>query len=184
IRDAFLLLAVVIRSERKAGLLRRFDKAMGQGQDRAVILDDQRSALAAVSRIAIAAIRLGFAEERQYLVIAPAAAAHLRPIVVIGRITADIQHAVDRAGAPEGLAARPLQLAASRTGLAFAEEVPVDLSIVEDAQNAGGDMDPNVAVGRPGFEQHNLRSVFGEPARHDAAGRAGADNDVIRDHYP
>src|SRR5207248_10384150 len=97
-----------------------------------------RAAVAAACRIAIAAIRLGFAEERQHLVIAPAAAPHLRPIVVIGRIAADIQHAIDRAGAPEGLAARPLQLAASRTGLAFAEEVPVDLSIVENAQNTGG----------------------------------------------
>src|SRR6185437_6465020 len=83
IRDALLLLAVVVGSEREARLLRRFDKAVGQRQDRAVILDDQRTALAAVGRIAIAAIRLGFAEERQYLVVAPAAAAHLRPIVVI-----------------------------------------------------------------------------------------------------
>src|SRR5207302_8099710 len=121
-----------------------FDKAMSQGQDRPVILDDQRAALAAVCRIAIAAIRFGSAEERQHLVIAPAAASHLRPSVVIGRIAATIEHAVDRAGASEGLAARPLQLAAGRSGLGFAEEVPVDLAVIENAQNAGGDMDPDV----------------------------------------
>src|ERR1051326_7141262 len=182
IRDAFLLLAVVVGGEREASLLRRFDKAMSQGQDRAVILDDQRTALAAVGRITIAAIRLGFTEERQHLVIAPAAAAHLRPIVVIGRIAADIEHAVNRAGAPEGFAARPLQLAAGRAGLAFTEEVPVDLGVVEDAQHAGRHMDPDVAVGRASFEQHTPRPILGEPARAHPAGRAGPDNNVIRVH--
>src|SRR5437868_2299503 len=73
-------------------------------------------------------------------------------------------------------------LAASRTGLAFAEEVPVDLSIVENAQNTGGDMDPDVAVGRPGFEQHNARALFAQSGGHHTPGRAGPDNNVIRIH--
>src|SRR5207248_5511715 len=132
VRDAFLLFAVVVQGERITRLSRRLDKAVGQIEDRAVILDDQRAAPAAVFGVAIAAIGFRFAEKRQYLVIAPAAAAHLRPIVVIGRVAADIQHAVDRAGAAQGLAARPLQLAAVGAGLAFAQEIPVDLGVVED----------------------------------------------------
>src|SRR6202171_290853 len=68
VRDAFLLLAVVVGGGGIAGLLRRLDKAVGQIEDRAVILDDQRPALAAVFRIAGAAIGLRLAEERQYLV--------------------------------------------------------------------------------------------------------------------
>src|SRR5205807_8857261 len=110
---------------------------------------------------------------------APAAAAHLRPIVVIGRVAADIEHTVDRAGAAQGLAARPLQLPAIGAGLAFAEVIPVDLGVVEDAQHPGRNMNPDVAVGRPSLEQHDPRAILAEPAGHDATGRAGPDHDII-----
>src|SRR6202011_4974465 len=106
-----------------------------------------------------------------YLVVAPAAAAHLRPIVVIGRVAADIEHAVDRAGAAQGLAARPLQLAAVGAGLAFAEEVPVDLGVVEDAQHPGGNVDHRVAVRGAGFEQYDPSAVLAQAAGHHTAGR-------------
>ena len=52
IADAFLVGAVVVLGQPEAGLLRGLDKTMGQGQDRAVILDRQRAALAAVFGIA------------------------------------------------------------------------------------------------------------------------------------
>ncbi len=182
IGDALLRSAVVILGERKAGLLGGLDKAVGQIEDRAVILDDQRAAAVAVGRIAVAAIGLRLAEERQHLVVAPAAAAHLRPVVVIGRVAAHVEHAVDRAGAAERLAARPLQPAVAAARLGLAEEIPVDFGVVEDAQHAGRDMDHRVAVGRPGFEQDDARAVLAQPAGDDAAGRPGANDHVIRFH--
>src|SRR5438105_2001524 len=60
IADAFLGLAVVIRGPRKPGLLRRRDEGVGQGQDRAVILDNQRPALAAKFRVAALDVALRF----------------------------------------------------------------------------------------------------------------------------
>src|SRR5262249_7073974 len=63
IGDALLGLAVVVGGIGEPGLLRRFDKFVGERQDRTVILDDQRTALAAIFGIAIAAIGFRFAEE-------------------------------------------------------------------------------------------------------------------------
>src|SRR5262249_1221419 len=184
IRDAFLLPTVVVRREGIARLLRRFDKAMRQRQDRAVILDDERATLAAKFRVALLDVMLGFAEQRRDILIAPAAAAHLRPAVVIGRIAADIEHAVDRAGAAQHLAARPLQLPSGGARLALAEKIPIDLRVVEDAQHAGRDVDPDIAVGRPRFQQADARALLAQPRRHDAAGRTGAHDNIVRIHVP
>src|SRR5260370_2443453 len=46
IADPLLLRAVIIGGERKPDLLRGFDKAVGQRQDRPIILDEERAALA------------------------------------------------------------------------------------------------------------------------------------------
>ena len=108
IADPLLLRAVIIGGERKPDLLRGFDKAVGQGQDRPIILDEERAALAAILRTS-RHVMLGFLEMGKDVRIALAAVSHLRPTVVIGRITADIEHAVDRAGAAQHLAARPMQ---------------------------------------------------------------------------
>ena len=108
IADPLLLRTIIIGGERKPDLLRGFDKAVGQRQDRPIILDQERPALAAILRTS-RHVMLGFPELGKDVRIAPAAASHLRPTVVIGRIAADVEHAVDRAGAAQHLAARPMQ---------------------------------------------------------------------------
>ena len=45
-----------------------------------------------------------------------------------------------------------------------------------------GNMDPNVAVGRPGLQQDHASTGLGEAAGDDAAGRAGADHHIVRVH--
>ena len=107
IADALALLAVEIGIEREARLLRGFDEAMGERQDGAVVLDLERPALAAHLGIAALHVVLGLLEVGQHVVVAPAAAAHLRPAVEIGRRAAHIEHAVDRARAAHDAAARP-----------------------------------------------------------------------------
>src|SRR4029077_19140524 len=79
-----------------------------------------------------------------------------------GRIAAHVEHAVDRTGAAEGFAARPLQHAPGGARLTLAQVIPVDLGVVEDPQHPGRDVDPDVAVGGPGFEQHDARAALGE----------------------
>ena len=81
---------------------------MGQRQDGPVVLDEERTARAAILRIALG-VSFRFLEQRQDIGIAPAAAAHLRPAVIVGRVAADIKHAVDRTGAAQYPAARPVQ---------------------------------------------------------------------------
>src|SRR6185312_8406405 len=84
IADAVALLAVEVGIEREARLLRRFNEVMGERQDGAVVLDLERAVLATHLGIAALRIGLGLAEEWQHVVVAPAAAAHLRPAVEVG----------------------------------------------------------------------------------------------------
>ena len=67
-------------------------------------------------------------------------------------------------------------------GSASLKKFQLILGIVEDAQDAGRDMDHRVAVGRPGFEQDDPRAVLAQPAGDDAAGRPGANDHIIRFH--
>src|SRR5271165_4901135 len=108
IADPLLLRTVVIWRERKPCLLCGFDKAMGQRQDGAVILDEERTALAAIFRTP-GHIMFGLPKIRQDVDVAPAAASHLRPAVVIRRVASDIKHSIDRAGAAQHSAARPME---------------------------------------------------------------------------
>lgn len=79
---------------------------------------------------------------RQDFVVAPAAAAHLRPAVEVRRVAADVQHAVDRGGAAEDAAARPVDGAAGGAGFGLGGEHPVHLWVVDELEHAGGDVDP------------------------------------------
>src|SRR5579883_903047 len=83
IADAVALLAVEVGIEREARLLRRLHEMMGERQDGAVVLDLERAVLAADLGIALLGVGLGFLEERQDIVVAPTAAAHLRPAVEV-----------------------------------------------------------------------------------------------------
>jgi hypothetical protein len=95
-------------------------------------------------------------------------------------LAADIDHAVDRAGAAQHLAARPEHLAPGGTGIGLGLVAPVDRGIGEGLAEAEWDVDPAIGVLAAGFEQQHLgRPVFREPRGDRAAGRAGADDDEI-----
>src|SRR5690349_20629026 len=88
------------------GLLRGGDKRVVQFVAGAQIGDVERAA-GAVIIVRAALLVLGTPEIRQHVVIAPAGAAELPPIVEILPLPADINEAVYRAGAAQHLAARP-----------------------------------------------------------------------------
>ena len=178
IADALVLAAVEVVGQRKAGLLRGVDEPMGQVQGRAVVLDQDGAALAALlglaRRIALDRLEIG-----QHLVERPALAAHLRPAVVVGRVAADPEHAVDRARAAEHAPARPVHLPAGDAGLGIGGVVPVDPRVVEQLQDARRHVDHRVPVFRAGLEQHDPRAVFAQAIGQHAAGRAGAHHHIV-----
>ena len=102
VADAFLLGAVEIGVGREPGLLRGGDKGVVQFVAGAQIGDVERAA-GAVIIVRAALLVLGAAEIRQHVVIAPADAAELPPIVEILPLAADIDQPVDRLEPPSTL---------------------------------------------------------------------------------
>ena len=99
--DAFLVLAVVVGVELEAGGLGRREQRVvervlvGHGRDL-----ERPVGAAAVAAVAVDEV-LDAGEDRRHVAPAPAAAAHLRPGVVVERLAAHPDQAVDRARAAQ-----------------------------------------------------------------------------------
>ena len=177
--ETFLLLAVVIRRERiAAGLGGRepgvVERVFGPGEFGA-----ERSFAAAPSVGAVFP-GLAAAEIGQHVRIGPAARALLRPAVVVAGIAARIGHDVDRGRAAQDLAAHRLDAPAVEVRLGIGLVAPVEHAVFVHAAHAERDVDVRVPVAAAGFEQKHARgAVLGQPVGQHAAGRAGADDDVI-----
>src|SRR5205807_2440740 len=176
---AFLLAIVEIVVARQPGLDPRGNESIGQFPADRLVHDAQRPA-GAVCCARAALLVLGFLEIGQHAVPIPAGAAALPPEIVIGRVAAHIDHAVDRAGAAQHLAARLVHAAAFELRLGLALEHPVEARIGEQPAVADRDMDPEKAVLVAGLEQqHTVAAAFAEPGGDGATGRAGAGDDVV-----
>ena len=178
IADAFLGGAVVIRIEGNAAIDGRRNEAVGQRQHGAILLDRHR-AVTAMIFVRADGVGFGFLEIGQDVVIAPAAAAHLCPAVVVARVAAHVEHAVDRRRAAQHFSARPVQRAPAGAFLGFCKKIPVQHGVAMQLQRAGGDVNERARVGRPSLDQHDARAVCAQPVRQHAAGRAGTDDDVV-----
>ena len=133
-------------------------------------------------------VRLAFAEEmifvaleiRQHVVPAPAAQAELAPVIVVGGLAAHIDHGVDRRRAADHLAARIIEAAAVEALFGLGLKTPVGARIADGEQIADRNVKPDPVVAAAGFEnEHALAGVGGQPIGQNAAGRAGADDDVV-----
>ena len=103
-----------------------------------------------------------------------------RPAVVIGAVAAHIGHRVDRRRAADHLAARAFDASSVEARLRLALVHPVVAALLQKLPPAERQVDPRVAVPAAGLEhQHADIAVFGQPVRQRAAGRAGADDDII-----
>ena len=119
-------------------------------------------------------------EKRQHVVPAPAGKPELAPMVVIGGLAAHIDHGVDRGRAADHLAARIVQAAPVQPRLRLGLEHPVGARIADREQVADRNVKPDPIVAAARFEhEHALVGIGGKPVGEQAAGRAGADNDVI-----
>src|SRR4051812_6500787 len=177
-RRAVLLGAVVVGDARDADALGGLQEAPRQAARRALVHDVQRPADGVVLGGA-ALVVLGLEEVGTDVLPPPAARALGLPQVVVQRPAADVQHGVHRARPAQGLAARDEQRAPVAVRLGLGAVVPVQLG-VELLGEARRDHDVGVAVLAAGLdEQHPDGRVLRQPVGEDAAGRAGADDDVV-----
>ena len=160
VADAFLLGAVEIGVGLEPGLLRGGDKGVVQFVAGAQIGDVERPA-GAVIIVPAALLVLGAAEIRQHVVIAPADAAELPPIVEILPLPADIDQPVDRAGPAQHFSARPRDAPAVEPRHRLGLELPGDLGMVDVAVEPGRDVDPRVRVLAAGLDDEHLRARIG-----------------------
>ena len=100
------------------------------------------------------------------------------PAVVVGRRAADVDHRVQRAAAAGHAALRHEHLAAVGVRLRCRLVDPRALG-ADHAHEGRRHPDELDGVGRPGLEQQHAVPRLHEPVRDDAAGRSGADDDVV-----
>ncbi len=179
IAEPFLVAVVVVLVARVALVHRGVDERIQQFGAFPHVLDVQRAAAAA--RVVTARAKMfGLAEIGQHRVVAPAPVPVLRPCVVVERVAADIQHAVDGAGPAQGASTRDGNAPVIGVGFRFALEIPVIRWIVEQFGETGWDSDPHGAVFRTGFQQqHRGASVLAQAVCQHATGGTGAHDDVV-----
>ena len=119
-------------------------------------------------------------EQRQDVVPAPALEAELAPMVVVRRLTAHVDHGVDRGRSAEGLAARIGEGPPVQPGLGRRLEHPVRARIADGEEIADRDVEPDpVVLAAPLQKQHAIARIGGEPVGEDASGRTGPGDDIV-----
>src|SRR4029077_19972976 len=102
--------------------------------------------------VGAALLVLGAAEIRQHVVIGPADIAELAPMVEILTLAADVDEAVDRAGAAEHFSTRPRNSASTQPRHRLGLELPSDFGIIDVAIETGRNVDPRVGVPAAGLD--------------------------------
>ena len=179
VADAILARAVEVGVARDARLDGRLDDGVDDLAAKAAVADLERAADAV--ELALAALLvLGLAEVGQDAREVPALAAALAPAVVVGGRAAHVDHAVERAGAAQHLAARLVGGAAVEAGDGLALEFPVVAGVRVELVVADRDVDPGIAVAPAGLEQqHPVAARLRQARRHRAAGGARPRDDEV-----
>ena len=180
--DALLHGAVEIGGERIAGLLSGAQEVLVYRESGNALAHRQRPALAMKGGVRPGRSVLRPAKQRQHVVIAPAGEAELAPAIEIAGIAADIEHPVDRRGTTPALASRHEHPPAAKPLDRLGFEPPVaGVGCAHQRRHAGGHGREQAVVPSAGFDQrHEVAGIGAQPVGDDAAGRAGADDDVIR----
>ena len=179
--DAFLRRAVLVGIVGQADLLGGRDHHLEQRHLVARRVGDPQHAVAAAELVRAAVEAFHPLEDRQHVLVAPAAVAELRPVVVVLRLAADEDHAVDRARAAQHLAARHLDAPPARALVRLRRVAPVDRGIVDHLGDADRHARPEEAraLGAGLEQQHPVGAAFRQPAGDHGARRARTDDDVV-----
>ena len=107
-------------------------------------------------------------------------ARQLCPLVVVARLAAHVDHAVDAGAAAQRLAARIAQAPPVEAGVGLGLVEPVGARVADAIEVAHRNVDPVVVVLAARFhQQHALGGIGREAVGHEAAGGATADHDVV-----
>ena len=125
-------------------------------------------------------LALGPAEVGQQVGVAPArAAVGVAPVVVVGPVAADVDHAVDRRAAPERPPARPGDDPPSGVSLGNRHVVPGQRTAPQ-GRGGGRHGDLGEVVGRSALQDQDAGGgVLAQPSRDHAPRAPGADDDVV-----
>ena len=168
---------VVVRGQSR--LDRRGDPMLRQLEPERMVRDAKRTARA-MKCVRAALLVLGLLEIGEHALPVPSGAAAALPIVVVRRVTAYVQHAVDRARAAQHLASRLKQRPALELGLGLGFVHPVVIRIGVQLRVSHRHLDPDAAILASGFQQqHAVPATFAEPRGDHATGRARAGHDVV-----
>ena len=177
--EALLLRAVEVDVCGVTSLLPGLDERMRQRVAVAKVGHVQW-AIAPVPGVGAALVVLAALEAGQHRVPIPAVGALRGPLVVVAGNAAGVAHRVDRTRPAQHLAQRPPQRAVIELRLGGGGVVPVDALLADQLGQPGGHVDERVPIARAGFQQQHLDGrVFRQAVGEHAAGRTGADDDVV-----
>src|SRR5579883_1115622 len=126
-----------------------------------------------------ALVMFGAAKIGQDVAIRPAAIALLRPAVIVGGVSAYIDHRVDRTAAAEKPPLRQIHAAPVHVALRFGFETP-DEARTAETDKRRRNLHVEMAVGAARLQnQHADGGVGGKPRGEHGAARAGPDDHVI-----
>ncbi len=112
--------------------------------------------------------------------VAPAGRAHLGPLVEVQRVAAHVEHAVDRGGAAEHLAARQGHAPAVHVRLRLGPVAPVHGGIHDRLEESDGHLEVIGAVLAAGLQQqHRDARVLAETGGHHTTGGACAHHHIV-----
>ena len=179
--DAFLGLAVLVGIEGQADALRRRDHLLQERHLVARRVGDAQHAGAAAKFVGAAVVALHALEDRQHVLVAPAAIAELRPVIVVLRLAADIDHAVDRTRAAQHPAAGNFDAPPARALVRLRGVAPVDGRVVDHLGDADRHARPEEvrAFGTRLEQQHPPGAALRQPAGDHRAGRTCTNDDVV-----
>ena len=176
--EAFLLLPVDVLGRGIAGLARRLQPRRVQRVAHRAVLRVQRP-VGAAPGIAAFRPRLGAAEIRQHVAIGPALGALAFPPVEVERVAAHVDHAVDRGGAADDLAARRVDAAAAECRFRLGLVRPVVFRHVHRNGQRARHLDQHGTVAAAELEQADRAVVLAQPVGQHASRGARADDDVV-----
>jgi hypothetical protein len=182
--EALLPLAVVVVRHAIARRGARVDKRLEQRVFPLAPRDVQRPlepAPRGLARVAVPALHPP--EVGQDVGIAPAVGAHLGPGVEVAGMAAHVDHAVDRGGAADHLAARAGHAPPAHVRLGLGAVAPVVAAHVHRVGECAGHPDEGARVAAAMLDHEDGAPRLGQAEGHGAAGRARADDDVIGLHH-
>src|SRR5438477_6031467 len=143
---AVIVTAVEVIDPRDAEFLRGLAHRIENRPGQPLLLYPQ-FAIPAVERFTKTVMAFRLAEQRQHVIPAPARIAELPPVIIIARLPAHVDHAVDRRTATHDLATRIRERSAIESVFRGGLVAPVGARIAHAIEIADGNVNPVIIIG-------------------------------------